>query len=675
MSGVTPQSTTAKLAGQVPKENTSNAESVPGAFPETPAAEPSSFSVNPIPASEGPGNPIQLAPGEAVPPPSEVTSNTIASGVHDDEELKAADQAKTQGETFSVKPIPATDGPSNPVTLAPGESVPPPSDFTTNTITSGVRDDEELKAADLAKSQQEQTFSVNPIPASAGPGNPIKLTAGEPIPPQSEITSNTINSTVRTDEASYNASNAQPPILPPVVTPAAEREAKGTGVLDLPPITKNLIPESSLPMGDAAGNPDTVTPFTQSAAPTSTTAQLAGLVPLEKDIKLATVPGIVKESQELAGASPEASAVPREVAEKKEVEEELLAEVKKAPVTSDGTTTEVKVTAQEAATAVGGALAAIGGAAVAYAATAKDKVVEATQNGPSVEEVKEQLPEPIKNLVAPAATSTTTTTAKTADVVPEPVKVSIAEAHASPEAAAHAQPIAHKETVEAELLKKIDTETSSGEPAPQIGGPAPAPADIDEPITKPADFVPEPVRESIYEAHASPEAAAYRHPVAQKEAMEGELLKKVPTNQSHGEPAPTITGDAKKEEKKSVVAALAPSTQQSDSRDVSPGTVPGGRTEQTQPVVTSGAGTAKAVPEVSKPTTSAPPTQPAAVATTPGKHGEPKDAVRQSRDAKRQQGSSEESAGSVDATGNGASAKKEKRRSFFGRIKDKLKDL
>ncbi|KFY33620.1 hypothetical protein V495_08284, partial [Pseudogymnoascus sp. VKM F-4514 (FW-929)] len=62
MSGVTPNSTTAALAKDVPKEN-GTSSALPGAFPETPATEPDSFSVNPIPASEGAGNPVTLAPG------------------------------------------------------------------------------------------------------------------------------------------------------------------------------------------------------------------------------------------------------------------------------------------------------------------------------------------------------------------------------------------------------------------------------------------------------------------------------------------------------------------------------------------------------------------------------------------------------------------------------------
>ena len=175
MSGVTPNSTTAALAKDVPKEN-GTSSALPGAFPETPATEPDSFSVNPIPASVGAGNPITLAPGEAVPAPSTINANTITSGVHDDEELKVADYIK--GPTYSVNPIPATTGAGNPITLAPGERVPAPS----------------------------------------------------------TITGNTVASTVRTDKESYENSGGlgTASFLPPVVTPQAERDAKGTGVLDLP---------------------------------------------------------------------------------------------------------------------------------------------------------------------------------------------------------------------------------------------------------------------------------------------------------------------------------------------------------------------------------------------------------------------------------------------------------
>jgi hypothetical protein len=83
MSSVTPESTTAALAAEVPlekkeKEDEQKTEDkpedksdLPGAFPETPAAESKdgegAFSVNPLPAAPGGVNPIRLAPGEKIP--------------------------------------------------------------------------------------------------------------------------------------------------------------------------------------------------------------------------------------------------------------------------------------------------------------------------------------------------------------------------------------------------------------------------------------------------------------------------------------------------------------------------------------------------------------------------------------------------------------------------------
>lgn len=131
MSGVTPTSTTATLAKDVPKEAAGSSD-LPGTFPETPASEPAAFSVNPIPASEGAGNPIKLAPGEKVPDPSTFNKNTITSTVKDEGE-----------QTFGVTPIPATAGAGNPIKLAAGEPVPPPSQLTSNTINSTVTTDKE----------------------------------------------------------------------------------------------------------------------------------------------------------------------------------------------------------------------------------------------------------------------------------------------------------------------------------------------------------------------------------------------------------------------------------------------------------------------------------------------------------------------------------------------------
>jgi hypothetical protein len=279
MSGVTPTSTTAQLAKDVPLEKApveqTGSSDLPGSFPETPAAvEKGDFSVNPLPAADGAVNPIKLAPGEKIPDSNTFTNNTITSKVHDDPELVAAD-----------------------------------------------------------KGESEPTFSVAPLPAFPGAVNPIHVAPGEKLPEPSTLTGNTIQSSVRTDKESYENSGAfgTAPVLPPVVTPQSERDHNGTGILDLPPISKNLIPESSLPMGGTGAGFD-ASPLVQSAGPQSTTSQLAAAVPLESS----KVPEVVKESQQEAGVGPEASAVPEEVKEKSAVEKELLSEVPVAPATSEG---------------------------------------------------------------------------------------------------------------------------------------------------------------------------------------------------------------------------------------------------------------------------------------------------------------------------------------------------
>jgi hypothetical protein len=229
-----------------------------------------------------------------------------------------------------------------------------------------------------------------------------------------------------------------------------------------------MIPESSLPIGGSGVGTFDATPTIQSAGPQSTTALLAGAVPLESS--KATVPEIVKESQAEAGVGPEASAVPEEVKEKSAVEKELLSEVPVAAVTSDGTTTEspinaaTGVTAGEAAAAVGGAAVAIGGAAAAFAIGAKDKAVEATKNSNATS----YLPKSVQDSIA--SMNATSSVEKTADVVPETVKESIAESGQSPEAAAYPEEVAEKQAVEKELLAEVKKETSTGESAPIITG-------------------------------------------------------------------------------------------------------------------------------------------------------------------------------------------------------------
>jgi len=407
MSGVAPTSTTADLAKDVPLESEKAASleqtgssDLPGAFPETPAA--------------------------------------VEKG------------------DFSVNPLPAADGAVNPIKLAPGEKVPDPSTFTNNTVTSGIRDDPELVAADKAKTEAEPTFSVNPLPAFAGAVNP------EP----GSVNKNTIESGVTTDKESYEKSGGigNAPVLPPVVTPDATRAMNGTGVLDMPP-AKSLIPESSLPMGASGVGTFDATPTIQSAGPTSTTAALAADVPLESS----KVPEVVKESQEKANVDPEASAIPEEVKEKSAVEKELLKEVPVAPSTSEGTAgkgtdkSEKTVSAGEAAAAVGGAAVAVGGVTAAYASGAANTVASKLP-----ESVTSKLPASVQNSISSMNAQSDSTPKETAKDTPAIVKESIAESGQAPEAAANEEAVLEKKAVEKELLSEIKPETSTGESAPKI---------------------------------------------------------------------------------------------------------------------------------------------------------------------------------------------------------------
>ncbi|KAJ5132701.1 hypothetical protein N7448_006859 [Penicillium atrosanguineum] len=213
--------------------------------------------------------------------------------------------------------------------------------------------------------ESEQILSVNPIPASGGYGNPIKLNPGEKVPDLSSVHGNTVESTVKLDKESYEKGDSLPLGTQP--------DTATSSAFAVPPVSKNLIPESSLPMGGPAQRaamndqqtaadpgytiqsaaPTSTTAAlaaevpleknkqpasdrdytTQSAAPTSTTAALAGAVPLESSKQtngtkpVEDVPEVVKESITNSHQSPEAAANKEAVEEKKEVEQELRQKV------------------------------------------------------------------------------------------------------------------------------------------------------------------------------------------------------------------------------------------------------------------------------------------------------------------------------------------------------------
>ncbi|KAJ5950666.1 Immunoglobulin E-set [Penicillium vulpinum] len=212
--------------------------------------------------------------------------------------------------------------------------------------------------------ESEQTLSVAPIPASAGYGNPVSLNPGDEVPHHSTLHNNTIESTVTLDKESYEKGQTIPPGAGPEFTDPNTADSAFT----LPPLTNDMIPESSLPIGGPAqraassatepiytGGPAqqavTADPGynIQSAAPNSTTAALAAAVPLEPKGKETTngepvdeVPQIVKDSLAEAHKEPEAAANQEAVDEKNALEEELH---KKVPVEESAGTPAPTVTA------------------------------------------------------------------------------------------------------------------------------------------------------------------------------------------------------------------------------------------------------------------------------------------------------------------------------------------
>ena len=404
ISGITPGSSTSKMAANVPKEGGQEPgpETSAGSPPETPFHDAQEFGVNPIPATAGSGNPVSLAPGEQVPHPNTLTSNTTNSTVRDDPSLKK-------------------DG--------------------------------------------EQTFGVAPLPATAGIGNPISLQPGEKVPDPSSFTSNTINSNVTLDKESYDNSGAIP-------QSGANSNSSG-GAFSVPPVSNNMIPESSLPMGGQGSTEQDAGPFIQSAGAGTSTAALAGQVPKEPR----GVPNVVTRSEQEAGVGPEAAGNKEAVREKSAMEKELESKVPEEPATSEGT----------------------GG-------------VGTSKSAPEV-------------------------------AVPGIVQESMAQAHQIPEAAANEEVIEEKSAVEKELLKKTPTENMGGEPAPSASA-------------------------ALTETAPAPTGAA-------------------PTN-----------GSAPKSDTKDLQAPKI------DSRDVSPMTK-APTTGQTQPTVTTGVASSQA-PQVSSSSPSAP---------------------------------------------------------------------
>ncbi|GAB7358616.1 hypothetical protein MBLNU230_g3846t1 [Neophaeotheca triangularis] len=290
-------------------------------------------------------------------------------------------------------------------------------------------------------------------------------------------------------ETTHSISGA--PVLPPVLSPQSEREAGGVGMFGLGPQTTNMIPESSLPMGSTAAGQLDAGPTISSAAPGSTTAQLAGQQPLEA----LSVPERVGESQDKAGSAREASGNEDAVADKKDMEAELKQSVQEQPSTSES-----------------GAMG-----------KSEYGVVSAASGSTTAQLAGQQ---PLEALSAP-----------------ERVGESQDKAGSAREASGNEDTVVDKQDMEAELKQKVPEQPSTSESGiigkSEYGVFSAAPGSTtaqlagEQPLQ--ARGVPGLVEDSQDKAGQGREAAANSEAVAEKKDFETELKQKVPKEPSTSE--------------------------------------------------------------------------------------------------------------------------------------------
>ncbi|KAG8529586.1 uncharacterized protein KY384_006223 [Bacidia gigantensis] len=184
-----------------------------------------------------------------------------------------------------------------------------------------------------------QEFSVNPIPASSGTGNPVNLKPGEKVPDSARFTTQDATKADTLDKESYEKAGSG-------ITSEGTGGTMG-GVFGVPPVGGNMIPESSLPMGAGAPSDTSAGPTIQSAGAGTSTAALAADVPREPrgvaqvvDDNAGTpiapaVPDVVQESIADSKTAPEAAGNTEAVKEKAAVESELLKDVKPSEATGE----------------------------------------------------------------------------------------------------------------------------------------------------------------------------------------------------------------------------------------------------------------------------------------------------------------------------------------------------
>ncbi|OIW29134.1 hypothetical protein CONLIGDRAFT_633300 [Coniochaeta ligniaria NRRL 30616] len=554
---VSPESTTAGLAGNVPlepkhdthvEEKKDTDSGLPGTFPETPAADlDKQFSVNPLPATDFAVNPVKLEAGEKV--PKDIASN----GIHDHVTLDKESYEKSDR-------IPGLEGLTAPTNLAPttiGTIIPEsslgisPGDFLSNSAapqssTAALAANvplEQDKAPEVVKESQEKSGD------EVGSSGMEKLT-GEKIEEKAEV-ENELLSKVPEAPSTAEGTSGKGTDKSENTKSAVDYITEGAGVAGVALLAAGLAAKDAIvhaaqsdtaqnaaqQVTDAAASAkDTVVATTQSAAQQATDAATSA-----KDTVVASSQSTAQQATETAYSAKDSA-----VANTQSATEQ---------------TTGAAVNAKDAV--------------VATSLSAVESTKAAATNAAA------QLPDSVKN-VLPASVQAAIPTPETQEEiiekispeVPVEVKESIAESGQGPEATVNTAAVEQKSAVESELLKEVDTvkafDDKSNQPADNVpsevkesiteAGNAPEAASSETAVDnkaavesellkevkpvesidqqpKPADNVPEEVKESIIEAERGPEAASSSDAVNKKSAVESELLKEVETTKAIDEQA------------------------------------------------------------------------------------------------------------------------------------------
>ena len=341
LSSAAPESSTAQLAGRVSKEEKNNISQIPGAFPETPAVESEDFMAKQAFAEPESEKPVSTMPEEMTSVPKEIPNEgKTALSSYDIEQLKQKEDGTLQ---YGVNPIPATSGIGNPVQLKPGQQVPDSSNFTQNTIQSTVRTDEQsyLKGdtgppqlgpvitPEVEGNAKGDMFGIGPVLGTIIPESSLPMGDG----PEAGM------------DPGNNVSSAHPQSTTAMLAAQVPKEPRG-----VPQIVKESQEKSELDrVAATAAAPDMLQAKKElkreidDIVPTSSSASegmaekvgSANNLDQSSEGVAAGVPPVVKDSITQAHESPEAATNAEAVQEKKAVESEFLKEVKPVDVSGE----------------------------------------------------------------------------------------------------------------------------------------------------------------------------------------------------------------------------------------------------------------------------------------------------------------------------------------------------